>query len=129
MTRSSKFRDALRRLENPYATLDAEPQAVPARVLTAEESRREQFMRGENPCAWDYFFNEPTLQALSANPDPIAVKPATAAALSQTQFEQRARAIFRPYIPAEEKGRLRAHHREFIARNKTRSPQARFRTA
>ena len=126
MAQSPKFRDALRRLENPYATLDAEPLAVEAPELTADASRREEFRRVENPYAWDYFFDQSTPPTSSSNRAPIAPKPKVAPGLSQSQFEQQARAIFRPYIPAAENGRLRAHHREFITRNKARSPQSRF---
>jgi hypothetical protein len=52
--------------------------------------------------------------------------PGATGTLTRSDFDQRARAIFRPYIPAEEHGRLRPHYREFIERNKSRSPQMRF---
>jgi hypothetical protein len=42
--------------------------------------------------------------------------------LSKEDFENECRRIFRQYIPAVEKGRLRRHHKEFIARNQSRGP-------
>jgi hypothetical protein len=47
--------------------------------------------------------------------------------LSKAGFRTTCRAVFGYYIPAIESGRLRAHHREFITRNESRSAQERFR--
>lgn len=127
MTQSSKFREALRGMGNPYATLDAEPQTAVSPALTADAVWRADFIRGENPCAWDYYFD--ALESPPPESPAVAVLPIPSASqgLSQAQFEQRARAIFRPYVPMEERGKLRDHHRDFITRNRTRSPQVRFR--
>jgi hypothetical protein len=45
--------------------------------------------------------------------------------LSQLAFRQLCTAIFRRYIPSLEQGKLRPHHREFIARNESQPPQIR----
>ena len=49
------------------------------------------------------------------------------ASISKQDFEGECRRIFRQYIPALEKGRLRPHHRAFITRNHSRSPALRYR--
>jgi len=46
--------------------------------------------------------------------------------LSETAFDSHCRAIFRAYVPAEEKGRLRPHYRDFIVRNRSRSGRRRY---
>jgi hypothetical protein len=58
------------------------------------------------------------------NRDPA---PGKVAKLSKAEFRAACRAIFGYYIPAIEKGRLRAHHREFISRNESSSSERRFR--
>ena len=45
--------------------------------------------------------------------------------VSKEEFESECRRIFVRYIPAAEKGRLRPHHRDFIARNLSRTAQSR----
>ena len=94
MPRSARLQAALRKLKNPYASLQFEDAGAEPGELRSEI--------------------------------PSMDLPAAAGTLTQSDFEQRARAIFRPYIPAEEHGRLRPHYREFIERNKSRSPQVRF---
>jgi hypothetical protein len=46
--------------------------------------------------------------------------------LSKTEFGSRCRAIFGPYSPALNRGRLRSHHRDFITRNQARSAEERY---
>lgn len=53
-------------------------------------------------------------------------RPVAKATLAKNDFVTGCRRIFRPYIPSVEKGRLRAHHRDFIIRNQNRSPSARY---
>lgn len=53
-------------------------------------------------------------------------QPAPVRELSETAFEDQCRSIFRPYIPPEDRGHLRSHHRDFIARNRARSPRRRY---
>lgn len=124
MPTSKKLRDYIRALGNPYASLQIDETASNASA-TAAESIKQQFKHSENPHAWHYYFDEPALQSFST-PDSVAVPTRPEGSLTQAEFEHRARAIFRPYIPAEERGKLRPHYREFIARNKSRSPQARY---
>jgi len=47
--------------------------------------------------------------------------------LSEKHFEEQARAIFRLYSPAEERGRLTSYQRNFITRNRRRSGRERYR--
>ena len=46
--------------------------------------------------------------------------------LSKEEFEAECRRIFRHYIPAVERGRLKPHHKDFIARNQNRSGAGRY---
>lgn len=46
--------------------------------------------------------------------------------VSEAAFDSQCRRIFRPYVPAEERSRLRAVYRDFISRNRTRSPHERY---
>jgi hypothetical protein len=117
MARSAKLRAALRNLANPYASLQFEENAG-----ALDNSPRALWKRSENPYAQEFFLEEGGGQSPRARPSATP----GAAALNQADFEQRACAIFRPYIPAEEHGRLRPHYREFIERNKARSPEMRF---
>jgi len=117
MSRSARLRAALRKLKNPYASLQVENAG-------ADVSLHAQLRLSENPYAEDFYLKEGS----GLGPTDTSSSEAAAASdtLTQSDFEQRARAIFRPYIPADEHGRLRPHHREFIERNKSRSPQMRF---
>ncbi len=113
--RSPAFRDALRVLGNPYASLQT--YEVPeTRSLTAKE--RAYKRRLEDPYA-----------SLSIGiPEVASSIVATArmpAGISKMEFEKGCRRIFRQYIPAVEKGRLRRHHTDFIIRNVGRAPAIR----
>lgn len=55
------------------------------------------------------------------------VKRCDTAATSAAEFESTCRRIFAFYIPALERGRLRAEHRDFISRNRSRSGRVRYR--
>jgi hypothetical protein len=46
--------------------------------------------------------------------------------LSKVDFVAECTRVFRPYIPAAEKGRLRRHHRDFITRNKNHPGRVRY---
>jgi hypothetical protein len=121
-----KIREALRKGGNPYASLqveDGESEALVGVVHAAAE----QYARSENPYSHHYYFTD---AGSDADPnEKIAKLPETptVGTLSKSSFQQQVRAIFRPYIPAAEGGRLRHHHREFIARNESRSATARYR--
>lgn len=57
----------------------------------------------------------------------IARAAAPARTCSKAEFNVGCRAVFRHYMPALERGKLRDHYREFISRNESRSPEMRFR--
>lgn len=113
--RSPALRVALRVLGNPYASLQT--YEVPEiRSLTAKE--RAYKLRLEDPYA-----------SLSIGISEVAISaPSKArgekipAGISMLEFEKGCRRIFRQYIPAVEKGRLRPHHTGFIDRNVGRAP-------
>ncbi len=57
---------------------------------------------------------------------PLASRPGRFDSLSKTDFRLRCRQILRQYIPPTERGHLRPHHRDFITRNESRSPEQRY---
>lgn len=104
----------MRGLENPYAPLQV------------EEEWRAEYARSENPYALHYYLDqaEPGLgvQITTSAPPP----PAEPKSLSKNGFQRGCRDIFVRYIPELEKGRLRDHHRAFIARHEDRAGPARY---
>jgi len=112
--RSPAFRDALRVLGNPYASLQAyeDPEI---RSLTAKE--RTYKRRLEDPYA-SLSIGIPEGTSSLAVKAP-AVQPV---GVPKAEFERECRRIFGQYIPAVEKGRLRRHHTNFITRNVGRAP-------
>jgi hypothetical protein len=114
MARSEKLQAALRILRNPYASLQVDDESA--------EDAHTLWKRSENPYARDFYLNQRGAESPMQSAPLLPVE----GKLSQADFEKRARAIFRPYIPAEERGTLRPHYREFVERNKSRSPQIRF---
>ena len=63
-------------------------------------------------------------QPLEAQPQPVArVSPGR---VSKAEFRTKCRVLFRPYNPMLDRHRLRRHHRDFIVRNETRSPEERY---
>ena len=127
MASSDKTREALRRGGNPYASLqeeDGEPE-TPV-IVTQATTAVEQYAQSENPYSWHYYFpDEPSEADSHQKLAKLSAIPAVGS-LSKSSFQQQARTIFRPYIPAAERGQLRAHHREFIARNESRSATIRY---
>lgn len=125
MARFDKIREALRKGGNPYASLqveDGEPEVLVSVVHAAE-----QYARSENPYSRHYYFTDASLDADPNETVAKLLETPTVGTLSKSSFQQQVRAIFRPYIPGAEGGRLRDHHREFIARNESRSAATRFR--
>src|SRR5205809_6161751 len=110
--RSPLVRAALRRLGNPYASLQIGDEVEvddDFEVLTDEQHT--YIHRLENQYAI-------LSVALRAPEKSAEVSAATEEQpLSKADFDKECRRIFRPYIPALEKGRLRPHHRDFITRN------------
>jgi hypothetical protein len=113
--RSPAHSDALRELGNPYACIQTYP--VPEiRARTKEESAYIREL-GDQYASLSIVIPGPeTSVPVRA---PVAQVPATA---SKVEFEKECRRVFRQYIPAVEKNRLRRHHLNFIARNAGRAP-------
>lgn len=120
--RSALRKAYLRRLGNPYASLQ-----VPEDDFEIYSERQRAYRERGNPYA-----------KLSSGPEEVEDRHIPSersanseierpAALSKADFQTQCRDIFRPYIPHAEKGRLRAHHRRFIARHEARSPITRAR--
>jgi hypothetical protein len=118
----------LRLLGNPYAKLqidDGRPDdgEVALREPTAEE-RAYAVKQGNQ-----YTLLSVAIAERHVPSAPPAVAPQRSSAskdeLSKADFVTEARRVFRPYIPAAEKGRLRRHHQDFITRNQNRSPAIR----
>jgi hypothetical protein len=135
-------------LENPYASLQVrevpgEDLATSAQVSDNRPTAPRQFVR--SPTQVDLF----TLQRRqsAAVVDPPHGNPYARLAniddngpsivethgpgqdpgeISQTAFETGCRRIFGQYIPLLERGHLRHEHRDFIARNRSRSAKVRF---
>jgi hypothetical protein len=122
MPRSKELQDLIRKSENPYAVVEIESQELEMAAAAPETAHRSEFRLRQNPHAHDFYFGETGAESTTAIPD----REAATGELAKAQFEQRAREIFRSYIPAAENGRLRPQYRDFIARNKSRSPQVRY---
>lgn len=105
----------LKRLGNPYASLQIGDEPRSYRLL-------------ENPYA-KLSGMEEVEESREASPEPVLMSLVESArgSLSKVEFRARSRRIFRQYVPALEKGRLRAHHRDFITRNESCSPTRRYR--
>lgn len=124
MARPDVIREALRKGGNPYASLQIEDGEFETPVVVTRAAADEQHARSENPYSRHYYLADEALEAEAH--DRAAQSPAVGK-LSKSSFQQQVRAIFRPYIPAAEGGHLRDHHREFIARNESRSATTRYR--
>jgi hypothetical protein len=118
--RSPALREALRRLGNPYASLQV-VEVPEFRALTAEE--RAYVRRLENqyaPLSIAIAEEQTSASVTSLQTD------SSTRGISKADFDKGCRRIFRQYIPALEKGRLRLHHRDFITRNIGRAPGIRY---
>lgn len=117
----------LRELGNPYASLQISEEAEEGvtAVASPEESVELTLTQSQNPWATLYFKPDPKDSPASA--DLTRVKFSTDLKISKSEFQRACRAIFRCYIPEVEKGRIRAHHRDFILRNESRSANKRYR--
>lgn len=119
----------LRLLGNPYAKLQ----------ILGEEHDGDLVLRGPSEAEREYArrqANQYTLLSVAiaqagvpliAPPSAVARQAGTEkTTLSKKDFVAECTRVFRPYIPAIEKGRLRRHHRDFITRNQNRSPAVRY---
>jgi hypothetical protein len=116
--------DYLAVLGNPYASLQVDDDKADSPAVAATSL---QFRKTENPYAHHYYFPEDAPVASEVRPNPEAPEHQPVGELTKSAFQTQVRGLFRPYIPAAEHGKLRDHHREFIARNESRSPQVRYR--
>lgn len=128
---SDLLKDALRLRGNPYASLqlfaNEEADALAAELaasssFTAAEHAR--FRDLGNPYAKEGSASSATV-TVAAIEAAGAAAVATSPGVTQAMFELECRRIFRQYIPEIERGRLREHHRNFIGRNRSRSPEIR----
>jgi len=141
------MREYLRVLENPYASLQVrevpgEDLATSTQVSDKTPTAPRQFVRSHTQV--DLFSLQ---RAQSAVVEPPHGNPYAGLAnidddgpsvvetrdpgqdpgeISQTAFETGCRRIFGQYIPLLERGHLRPEHRDFIARNRSRSATVRF---
>jgi hypothetical protein len=119
-------RTALRQSGNPYAAhyYSADGDGDDA---NAARTAREKYRRSELPYAWHHYIDSEGTESDSDSGCSVATQPSPVRpGISKADFDAGCRTIFRAYIPALENGRLRAHHQEFIRRNRARSPEARF---
>lgn len=122
---SPEAQEYLIKLGNPYA---AEQIFGEDRDLVRDELTAGAPTLGElqNPYA-SIHLEKGGFEETSSATATIQSEPGKVGKLSKTDFRAACREIFCYYIPAIEKGRLRAHHREFITRNESRSGEKRFR--
>jgi hypothetical protein len=148
----AKVREYIRLLENPYASVqvrdvsevDLATSSIPA---TASPDRALLQAAGRIPTQVDLFSpahppRAGLVDAPSGNPyaavaniedeeehSIVAASDSGNASqeLSKSAFESGCRRIFSQYIPLLERGRLRPEHRDYIARNVSRSAKIRYR--
>ena len=98
-----------------------------ADFLPLTDAEHAYVRRQENPYASLCVAVEVDLSAREKSVDTVTVPMSDApnTSISKQDFEAECRRIFRQYIPALEKGRLRPHHRAFITRNHSRTPSLR----
>jgi hypothetical protein len=118
--RSPALRAALKLFGNPYYSLQIEGDVVELedefRQPTKEEV--EYIQRQGNQYA------KLSITVLPREVD-AAVVPHAPTSVSKKEFESECARVLRQYIPEAQHGRLRDHHRAFIARNASRPPKVR----
>ena len=124
--------EALRLLGNPYAKLqifdEVEDVTLVADFRPLTDAEHAYVRRLENPYASlsVAIEVEESVQEKRVAAVVVSASDAPNTSISKHDFEAGCRRIFRQYIPALEKGRLRPHHRAFITRNHSRSPSLRY---
>jgi len=108
--------DVLRRLGNPYAKLQLLDNVIETARLLQNPYAKEQML-----------FDDHTDEVVAGAAAGSVAAAVVEAEITQREFEAECRRIFKQYIPAVEKGRIRDHHRDFIARNRSRSARQRAR--
>jgi hypothetical protein len=122
---SDAVRARLRKLGNPYASLQLSDEDEGAVVHPANSPKELTLELTQNPWATLYYGADDPVD-VPATASPTHAKASVSVKLSKAEFRQACRAIFRCYIPEIEKGRIRDHHRNFIVRNESRSATKRF---
>ena len=122
---SNAVRARLRQLGNPYASLQLSDEDESADIHPSKSPQELTLELTQNPWATLYYRADESVH-VPATASPNQVKATVSFKLSKSEFRQACRAIFRCYIPEIEKGRIRDHHRDFIARNESRSATRRF---
>jgi hypothetical protein len=136
------LRKAIKARGNPYAFIDFDKEealelqrvaasvaAAPHPMVGAQDSSSAIVRALQNPYANEFY--RPRVDSASDVPVTQGAGPAIAPSehllagapvdgLSKRDFEIRCRLVFARYIPASERGKLRRHHREFVARNSSR---------
>lgn len=107
----------LKLLGNPYASLQVENVAKQEDALDAQQQPYVRHPYAYVPQEED----DATVNLVAQQPTSFIT-----GSLSKAEFRNRCRRIFEQYIPALEKSRIRPQHRDFIVRNESRSPAARF---
>ena len=108
----------LKRLGNPYASLQVSDNAEQKDASVVSNVTQRPYVR--HPYAYA------SMEVGSNISSSAIAKPPAKGALAKAEFRAKCRRIFEQYIPTIEKGRLRTHHRDFIARNESRSPATRY---
>jgi hypothetical protein len=122
---SDAVRVHLRKLGNLYASLQLWDEDEGAVVQPSKSPKELTLELTQNPWATLYNGADDPADA-SATVIPTQIMASVSSQLSKSEFRQACRAIFRCYIPAIEKGRIRDHHRDFIVRNESGSATRRF---
>lgn len=121
--KSAAIKEYLRLLGNPYASLQIIDDVQESEASELVNKNARPYVR--HPYA--FISQEDTAQGAAFYPAVTPVAGPIRGELTKTEFRARCRRIFIPYIPALEKGKLRKHHRDFIARNESRSASVRHR--
>jgi hypothetical protein len=81
----------------------------------------------QDPYATHALFGDQETVADSLNNARVQpARPAYSGTLSKKDFHSQCRRVFSQYVPTEEGNTLRAHHRDFITRNESKSAEVRF---
>lgn len=111
MANDRQVKDYLKRLGNPYASLQV--CEMPAEDAPRVESAHLRSL--ENPYA--FAPTDEASESQSPNRGRVLDTPPLRQTLSKAGFRDGCTRIFRQYIPQIERGRLRASHKAFISRN------------
>lgn len=123
--RSDKTSAYLRLLGNPYASLQiAEEPAISSQQVLRTAEQRAYISLLENPYASLslQFAPETSANRIAHSPR----KDEAEKSMSKADFRKVCNGILHQYMPALERGRLRAHYKNFVQRNESRPATGRF---